>query len=250
MKRLLIFIFTSALFIAGTISLSGGQDISGEWQGPLTTGMGELRLVLHITKTADGSLKATMDSPDQGIGGIPVDSINADGGKVHFVVNVIKGNFDGALKGNGTIAGNWTQAASGTNKMQLLLNKTTTPIKLTHDPAPPSDIDGTWEGSVDSPASGKLRIVFHIQNTADGLVVKMDSPDQNLKGWPATTVTRKGSSVKFAMAQVSGTFQGKVSKGLDTISGDWSQGPENLPLILKKAKDDSANAQKTDAQKK
>ena len=61
----------------------------------------------------------------------------------------------------------------------------------------------------------------------------MDGPDQNMKSWPATSVTRKGSSVKVAMNQISGVFQGKISKGLDSISGDWSQGAENLPLAQK-----------------
>ena len=58
MKRMLILV---ALFAA---SMAQAQDIAGDWQGTLNTGMGELRLVLHITKTADGSLKATLDSVD------------------------------------------------------------------------------------------------------------------------------------------------------------------------------------------
>ena len=60
MKRLLI----SALFIASMISFASAQDISGDWQGPLTTPMGELRLVLHITRQSDGTWKVIMDSPD------------------------------------------------------------------------------------------------------------------------------------------------------------------------------------------
>ena len=37
------------------------SDIDGDWLGTLDTGMGRLRLVLHITNTEDG-LTATMDS--------------------------------------------------------------------------------------------------------------------------------------------------------------------------------------------
>jgi uncharacterized protein len=248
MKRLLI----SALFVSMILfgALASAQDITGDWQGPLTTPQGELRLVVHVTKAADGTLKATMDSPDQAMAGAPLNTFTLEGSKVHFTLNVAKGVFDGALKSNGTISGNWTQGTGG-QKMPLVLTKTTTPIKTTHDPAPPSDIDGTWEGSFDSPANGKVHVTFHIKNTADGLTATAEIPEQNIKGWPATAVTRKGSSVKLAMAQVGGGFDGKVNKSLDTMSGDWTQGEEHPPLVLKKAKDDSAsNAPKTDAQKK
>ena len=65
MKKLLIVL----AFFAATTSLSFAQDIVGDWNGKLTVGTAELRLVLHITKAADGSLKATLDSIDQGAPG-------------------------------------------------------------------------------------------------------------------------------------------------------------------------------------
>jgi len=71
MKKLFI-IFA---FIAATTSLSFSQDIVGDWNGKLTIGQAELRLVLHITKAADGSLTATLDSIDQGAPGIAVNTI-------------------------------------------------------------------------------------------------------------------------------------------------------------------------------
>lgn len=230
--------FAIFLIALATACVAHAQDITGDWQGPLITPMGELRLVLHISKAADGTLKGTMDSPDQGTGGAPLDSITLDGSKLHFTLNVAKGVFDGALKGAGSINGYWTQG-TGAQKMPLSLSKTTTPIKLQHDPAPPSDVDGTWEGTYDTPQSGKQHVTFHIKNTADGLTATADLPEQSIQGWPATAVTRKGSSIKVAMKQVGGLFQGKANKTLDEISGDWTQG-EDAPsraLVLKKTKE-------------
>jgi hypothetical protein len=236
------FLSIVAVVLGGSI-FGSAQDISGDWQGPLTTQMGELRLVLHVTKQLDGTYSATMDSPDQNSNGAPLDTMTLDGTKVHFTLNVAKGFFDGTLKSNGSISGNWSQGTPP-QKMPLVLTKTTTPIKTQHDPAPPSDIDGTWEGTIEAPQQGKLHMVIHFRNTADGLVATMDSPDQNMNGWPATSVKRKGSSVKVAMDQISGVFQGKISRGLDSISGDWSQGPANLPLVLRKTKEESPDVQK------
>jgi len=49
---------------------------------------------------------------------------------------------------------------------------------------------------------------------------------------------------KVAMNQISGTFQGKIGKGPDSITGDWSDGSQNLPLVLKRTKAKAADAVK------
>jgi len=208
------------------------QDIAGDWQGTIRTGMGELRLVLHVAKNPDGTLKATVDSPDQGAAGIAIDTITLEGNKLHFSSAPLKATYEGTLKGTDSINGNWTQGT----KLPLDLRKTTNPVKAHHNPAPPSDIDGTWEGTLDAPQGGaKLHITFHLMNTEDGLEATMDSPDQKVKGMPATEVTRKGLSLKIEMKQISGYYAGKINKTLDSISGDWSQGGDT-PLRLTRAK--------------
>jgi hypothetical protein len=237
--------FGLALIVLAAGCAAQAQDITGDWQGPLTTPMGELRMVLHITRNADGTLKATMDSPDQAAAGAPVDSIVLDASKVHFTVNIIKGVFDGALKGNGSISGNWTQGTGG-QKMPLTLSKTTTPMKMTHDPAPPSDIDGMWEGIYETHGEGgrieKNHVTFHIKNTADGLTATADLPEMmGIKGWPATAVTRKGNSIKINLKQVNVIVQVKINKALDTMTGDWIQGDDPArALSLKRTKEEAS----------
>jgi hypothetical protein len=218
-------------------SVARAQDIGGDWQGTMKTGMGELRLVLHVAKNADGTLKALVDSPDQAAAGVPIDSITLEGNKLRFASSALKASYEGTLKGTDSINGNWTQG----QKLPLDFKRTTSPVKTVHKPAAPSDIDGTWEGTLDIP-QGKLRLIFHLQNTEDGLMATMDSPDQKMTGWPATSLTRKNSSIKIEMKQISGSFEGKVSKQLDSISGDWNQGPSSIPLMLKRAKGDPGNA--------
>jgi hypothetical protein len=248
MKRLLI----SALFVASMISFASAQDVTGDWQGPLTTPMGELRLVLHITRQSDGTWKVIMDSPDQGLSSAPLDTFTLDAGKVHFTLNAAKGVFDGSLKGTTTITGNWTQGV-GSQKMPLTLSKTTTPIKMTHDPAPPSDIDGTWEGIYTVPTATvpeKKQVTFQIKNTADGLTATFDLPEMGAKGWPATEVTRKGNSVKIRLKQYNVLAQVKLNKTLDNMTGDWLAGDDPArTLSLKKTQGPAADAPKADAAK-
>ena len=59
------------IFIVITTQVSA-QDIIGDWHGVLSYQGTELRLVFHVT-SQDGKYQSTMDSPDQGATGIPMD---------------------------------------------------------------------------------------------------------------------------------------------------------------------------------
>ncbi|HKE29755.1 MAG TPA: hypothetical protein VKB88_45715 [Bryobacteraceae bacterium] len=223
--------FTFLILTVATVGWA--QDIAGDWQGTLNTGMGELRLVLHITKDADRAFKATLDSVDQGAPGIPIRSITLKDSKLRFDVAAVQGTYEGTMSADGnTIAGTWSQG----NPLSLEFKRATAPIKTTHVPAKPSDIDGAWIGTLDT-GEGRLRLVFHIMNTVDGLVATMDSPDQRAKGIPASLVTRNGMSLRIQAKGIGGVFQGTVSSDLGTIDGKWTQGGETMALLLKRVKD-------------
>jgi pimeloyl-ACP methyl ester carboxylesterase len=53
--------------------------IIGDWIGVLSVSGMEVRIIFHITGGENGSLGATMDSPDQGATGIPTSGVSFDG---------------------------------------------------------------------------------------------------------------------------------------------------------------------------
>lgn len=208
------------------------QDIAGDWQGTLKNGGAELLLVLHVMKNSDGSLKGTLDSVDQGANGIPIKSVSLANSKLTLDIPAVHGSYEGTVKKDASeIDGTWTQSQS----LPLDFKRTTTPIKTEHKPAHPSDIDGAWMGTLDTGAV-KLRIVFHITNTEDGLTATMDSPDQGMNGMPTTSVTRNGLTLKIEARQIGGSYEGTINKDLSQIDGSWSQGGGSLPLVLKRVK--------------
>ena len=229
MKRIVLLVAVALV----TAEAGQAQNIVGDWQGTLKAEGAELRIVLHVTKADGGSLKATMDSPDQATLGIPVTSIAVKDYKVDFTVEAVHGSYEGKVNSDATeIDGTWTQD----KPRPLDFKRVAAPIKTEHKPAKPSDIDGAWSGSLSTP-NGQLRVVFHLTNTEDGLTATMDSPDQGAKGIPVTAMTRDGSSLKIEMKQIGGAFDGKIAKDLTSIEGTWTQLGGNLPLVLKRAKD-------------
>lgn len=95
-------------------SVADGEDVEGTWMGNLRVPGGlELRIVFNISTNPDGSIKASMDSPDQGALGIPVETVSYKDGNLNLEVKSIQGNFEGIYKEDSkTIEGKWKQAGS------------------------------------------------------------------------------------------------------------------------------------------
>jgi hypothetical protein len=211
------------------------QNIVGDWQGTLKAGPSELRLLLHVSKKADGSFQGTMDSIDQASYGLTLSTILLKEGKLNFTVDIVHGTYDGKVNADGNqITGTWSQG----QPFPLDFTRATKPIKTEHKPAKPSDIDGGWWGTLDT-GTAKLRLVFHITNTEDGLTATLDSLDQDVKGLPVTSVTRDGTSILLEMKQLAGVFDGKIDKDRTSMDGTWTQAGHTWPLVLKRAKDSS-----------
>lgn len=220
--------------VAVSAVLSGqAQSPVGDWQGTLKAGAAELRLALHVSRNGDGTLKATLDSIDQNANGIPVTSISLAGSKLVFTVDAVHGAYTGTLSADSAaISGTWSQGPP----LPLDFKRATAPLKTEHKPAPPSDIDGAWLGTIEAGAV-KLRVVFHLTNTEDGLMGTTDSPDQGMQGMPIAVVTRSGASLKLEIKALGGVYEGKIDPGLMAINGTLTQNGRSLPLVLHRVTD-------------
>lgn len=116
---LLVTLACSVPFIWGQ-RLTFGQDpakgekpLDGNWHGVLKVGPVELRLVYRIAKDKEGNVKATLDSPDQGAKGIPVDSVTREGREVKLEAKALKAIYEGQLSEDGqSIAGKFKQGGA------------------------------------------------------------------------------------------------------------------------------------------
>lgn len=212
-------------------SAAGSPAITGDWAGTLKAGPAELRLVLHITAGKDSSLTATLDSVDQGANGIPINAVTLKDGKLNLDVQAVQGTYEGTVnKDASEIAGTWSQGQPMELTFKRAQPQAATPAPK---PAAPSDIDGTWQGSLDTPG-GTLRIVFKIVNMDTGLTATAQSPDQGPNWMPTTSVTRTGNKLTIVMKALGASFEGQINDSKTTINGTFTQGAA-IPLVLKKS---------------
>jgi hypothetical protein len=74
------------------------SPVEGTWVGPLNLGSATIRVVFNIRSAADESLTATMDSPDQGAMGVPVDSVTFLDNTLKIEIKRIGGSYTGQLQ--------------------------------------------------------------------------------------------------------------------------------------------------------
>ncbi len=97
-------------------------------------------------------------------------------------------------------------------------------------------IVGVWEGTL---SQVNLRIVVHVENGDDGLLVRFDSPDQNAYGIPADSVSFDGEQLSFNVDSINAGYVGTLNSDGSLIRGRWSQ-LVDLVLNLGRVDKDSA----------
>jgi pimeloyl-ACP methyl ester carboxylesterase len=93
---------------------------------------------------------------------------------------------------------------------------------------------GIWEGSL---AAGgmRLRIALHIGAGPDrALKATLDSIDQGVRGIPVTDVIWEAPALRLALPPLRANYVATMNESGDTLDGTWSQGGQELPLVLKR----------------
>lgn len=97
--------------------------------------------------------------------------------------------------------------------------------------APPADITGTWEGTMEAPGGLKLRLVLHIAKVEKGgFSATLDSPDQNAMGVPIDEVKYVDGHLSLDIS-TGATYDGKLSADGKQIAGTFTQG-QDFPLTF------------------
>lgn len=91
-------------------------------------------------------------------------------------------------------------------------------------------LEGSWTGKL-SVQGTQLTLVFHVEKDKNnGFIGTMDSPDQSVKGVPATVNSLTVDSVDIAISSIGARYLGKQQG--DNIQGMFTQFGRSFPLML------------------
>jgi len=189
--------------------------------------LGPTDLKLHIQAGASGTLSGTLDSPDQGVIGLPCSDFHVEGEKFSFAVPVVHGTWSGTIENGGALlAGTWSQGTP----MSLTFTRDTFVASSN-----PSVVDGLWLGTLPWDAR-TLRIQIAVKSDSAGReYCTVDNPDLGFFGLPCTNVVFYGEVFSFELPAAFARWSGKLSKDTHSLRGTWSQrGHVQLPLNLER----------------
>lgn len=97
------------------------------------------------------------------------------------------------------------------------------------------ELEGTWKGSLEVP-NQTLRLELSLKPGPGGnAVASLTSIDQGSAALPVNGFVQNTDEVAFDVKMVGGSFKGKLDPEKTTISGDWTQRGQSLPLKFTKA---------------
>lgn len=91
-------------------------------------------------------------------------------------------------------------------------------------------LEGSWTGKL-SVQGTQLTLVFHVEKDKNnGFIGTMDSPDQSVKGVPATVNSLTADTVDIVISSIGARYLGKQQG--DNIQGTFTQFGRSFPLML------------------
>lgn len=125
---------------ADTVLPVDATPVDGQWEGAINIAGTQLDIIVKFDSSI-GALTATIDIPQQGAIGLPLDDVRLEGDAVHFAIGSAGAVFDGTVDGE-TINGEFAQAgATGTFE----LTRTGDVVAATATPVPPYVVEEvTW----------------------------------------------------------------------------------------------------------
>ena len=132
MKKTIITILLTVVTLTGSAQVQPTTALLGSWSGKLKIGSMSLTIVLHLEQ-ADGYVKASLDSPDQGAKGISVFKEYLSDDSVAVKVESLDVTYRAKLK-DGKLDGKFTQRGF---TFPLVMTKGVPEVKRPQMPQPP-----------------------------------------------------------------------------------------------------------------
>ena len=225
-----------ALLVSTPAFAQTAPDPTGRWEGAIAMPEGDVKITIDLAKKSEGAWIGAVTIPGTTAADVPLDSFAINGTSVKFHAGLLESpTFTGTLSADGTSLTGDVANVRGAVPFQL---KRIGAGKVNVPPpsapfAQAKDVEGSWEGAIQV-AERVVRLSLKIGPGPDGITsATLVNLGQGISV-PITTVAYANKEMRLEARAITGSFVGKL--GADgTIAGEWTQGPQKLPLTFKRA---------------
>ena len=228
------------LFLAAGLLVARAADsaaaVSAHWEGKLQMdATHEIDMALDLEQGPQGTWIGTVSFPKSTARDVPFDTLRVTDATVQFTAHVPRpAAFTATLAPDGGELTGTATNEEGEAPFQLKRNGAAS-VKLPPPSSPLSaEFAGAWEGVLQAssgPRTVKLTLAAGSDGTAAGTLVS--AAGERIQEFLITSVAIQNKELQLELRSISGRYTGTLGDNGE-INGEWSQGPNHLPLVFKR----------------
>jgi hypothetical protein len=206
-------------------------DLVGKWDGTVEFGKFKFKLVLNVAKKPDGRLNVTIDNPDQGQKGMPINALLFNNPDVRLEIDQFGTSYLGKLSSDLNQIDGAFEEGPGGRPIAVVFKRShepdlPEPVKtFTFAKGEPMDIRGYWKGSLEPMPGMKITVALNIGRIPDGTFrAAMDIFDQGAKDIPAVSATFTNGNARLEWSAFQTVYDAKLSEDGKNLAGAWKGG--------------------------
>ena len=231
----------ATIFFASTALCQAAENAAGRWEGSAQIPGGALQLIVDLSEESGQGWKGSIIIPGFGVKGVPLVDVHMGSSDLAFAIKGALGServgqakFKAHLTADGHLAGDFTQ---GGNTVPFALEKTGPPQV---EPPPQStpvskELEGEWKGEYELNGYARHVTMKFANRGADGAAVEFVIVGKKTNNVPVSLVTQEGDFLAIKSDEFGINYEGRFRKDAGEIKGTFTQGPFELPLVMRRA---------------
>ena len=231
----------ATIFFASAALCQAAESAAGRWEGSAQIPGGELKLIVDLSQESGKGWIRSIIVPGFAEKGAPLEDLHVRSSDLAFA---IKGALGSERAGkaeirahptaDGHLAGEFRQ---GGNTAPFVLEKTGPPqVELPpRNTAVSQELEGEWKGEYELMGYARHVTMKFANHGADGAVLEFVIVGRKTNNVPVTLLTQEGDFLSIKSDEFGITYEGRFRKEAKEINGTFTQGPFELPLVMRRA---------------
>ena len=231
--------FFALIFFASALLCRGAESVAGRWEGLAQIPGRELKLIVDLSEEAGKGWIGSIIIPGLAIKGAPLIDRKAGGPDLVFEIKGALGNekigpaeMQAHLTAGNRLEGNFKQ---GGNTAPFVLEKTGPPqVELPpRNTAVSKELEGEWKGQYELMGYARQVTMKFTNRGAEGAGLEFIIVGKKTNNVPVSLVTQEGDFLAIKSDEFGMTYEGRVRKEPREINGTLTQGPFEVPLVMR-----------------
>jgi hypothetical protein len=231
----------AAIFFASTVLCQAAESGAGRWEGSAQIPGGALQLIVDLSEESGKGWIGSIIVPGFGVKGAPLADIAVKNSELAFAIKSALGGervgqakFKAHLTADGHLAGDFMQ---GGNTAPFVLEKTGPPqVELPpRSTAVSKELEGEWKGEYELNGYPRHVTMKFAHGGADGAGVEFEIVGKKTNNVPVSLLTQEGDFLAIKSDEFGINYEGRFHKEAGEIKGTLTQGPFELPLVMRRA---------------